>query len=86
MARTTKSKPSEKARPIEKHSKKAKPIEREPESEEEEEVEEDDGYSSPSVLETGDADEADIGSDLDGEDDQESSVRTTLFHQYKIAS
>lgn len=77
MARTNKSKPSEKTRPADKHSEKARPVGWEPESEGEEEVEEveeDDGYSSPSVLETGDADEADIGSDLDGENDEESSV------------
>lgn len=80
MARTNKMKSSEKARPSEKDSKKSKPMEPETASDEEEEQDVDDGYSSPSVLETGDADGGDIGSDLDGEDEEEeSSVRTLSF-------
>jgi hypothetical protein len=60
MARTKETRPS----------KKAKPIQEEPESEEEE------GYSSPSILETGDG--GNIESDLDAGSDEESSVRFPL--------
>ncbi|TLD32119.1 DUF947-domain-containing protein [Venturia nashicola] len=73
MARTNQSKPSKKARTTEGYSKKSKPVEPEPVSEEEGDEIEEDGYSSPSVLETGDADGGDIGSDLDGEDEEDES-------------